>query len=67
MSERVDACPECDTTAGVFSLSAGGFGCRECGARFDEPNSRPAVGHTDTRQGLAAALADADADEVSAE
>ena len=67
MSETVDACPECDTTAGLFSLVAGGWGCRECGARFDEPRTRPARNTADTRQGLAAELAAADPDEVSAE
>jgi tRNA(Ile2) C34 agmatinyltransferase TiaS len=67
MSETVDACPECDGTSGLFSLSAGGFGCRECGARFDEPETRAPRGNTNTRHGLAADLAAADPDEVSAE
>lgn len=67
MTETVDACPECDGTSGLFSPVDDGFACRECGARFDELETRPARSSTDTRQGLAKALADADADEVSAE
>jgi hypothetical protein len=67
MTETVDACPECDTTAGIFSLVSGGYGCRECQARFDEPETRPPRNATGPRRGLAKRLAETDADEVSAE
>lgn len=64
MSDTVDACPECDTTSGLFSLTAGGHGCRECGARFETPTERPAKRTTNTRKGAARLLADANPDEV---
>ena len=65
MTETVDACPECDTTSGLFARNAGGHGCRECGARFETPNTRPATSTTNTQNGAARLLADADPDEVS--
>jgi transposase-like protein len=75
MSDTVDACPECDTTSGIYRRRGMGdtgrwpsddatYVCRECGATFAEPNEREAQHTNETRKGRAGKLAKADPDEV---
>lgn len=72
MSETVDACPNCGSStvqkiasSGVdrFNPDAKKHICNACGARFDTPERRDTVGHTDTQKGMARALIDASPDD----
>jgi len=73
MSERVTACPECDSThlrSNVGESVAGRVGsghewsCSACGALFDDPVERDKHRDGGPTRGLAADLAAADPEEV---
>lgn len=73
-ADEIAACPQCDSPQ-VFSTNAapGGFEpragwyCKDCGAAFDEPTRRPRKGSNNAgaKRGLARALEDMDAEEVT--
>ena len=67
MSDLVATCPECGTS----SLGSCGrsYWCPECSLSFAKAEAveRPPRGSQEPTRGLAATLADMDADEVSAE
>ena len=72
MSETVEVCPECDTTA-IYSRSGGhrgrtprdapAYGCHNCGALFDEPVERARKTNAGGHRGVGKLLESADPEE----
>jgi len=73
MADEIDCCPECGT--GRFNVRGSDirddygrartrYYCRDCGADFDEPATKPGVSQQ-PRRGTAADLFAADPEEVS--
>jgi len=70
MTEKINACPECDSSqvevrTGKRGQVERGYYCTGCHARFVDPVRRERYGQHVSRSGLAAKLLAMDPDEVS--